>query len=135
MAATQLVVLIVDDEPLVGQMIASLVKRVGHTAVVVESPAAALEAAAQHSIGLVVTDMQMPDGDGVALCEELVRLYPGVPIIAMSGSGETSRHSHLQRALRAGARTTLAKPFRLDDFYKVMGATLGADQIVGQTGR
>jgi len=135
MASTVLKVLIVDDEPLVGQLVASLVERVGFRAVVVQSAEAALQVAENDEIGMVITDMQMPDLDGVSLCRALAEKHPQLPVIAMSGSGPLAQNEDLRRALKAGARSIVSKPFKLDEFYQAMTIALGEGKIVGQTGR
>jgi len=135
MASTVLKVLIVDDEPLVGQLVASLVERVGFHGVVVQSAEAALKVAANEEIGMVITDMQMPDLDGVSLCRTLAKKYPQLPVIAMSGSGPLAQNEDLRQAIKAGARSIVCKPFKLDEFYQAMTVALGTEKIVGQTSR
>jgi CheY-like chemotaxis protein len=119
-------VLIVDDEPLVGQLVASLIERVGYIPVVVHSARVALEVAANQALGLVITDMQMPDLNGLSLCRNLRANHPNLPVIAMSGSGPLPQNEDLQNALKAGARGIVAKPFRLDEFYSTVAHALGS---------
>jgi CheY-like chemotaxis protein len=135
MAAETLKVLIVDDEPLVGQLVATLVQRVGFGTKVVESAASALEEVAREMVGLVITDLQMPIKDGVSLCRDLHKQYPLLPVVAMSGSGPLFHNEELQEALRAGAKCIVSKPFKLDEFYSALTVALGSTKIVGQTGR
>jgi CheY-like chemotaxis protein len=122
--AAQLKVLVVDDEPLVGQLVASLLQRRGYPSVVMDSAQAALDAAAAENFGLVITDMQMPGYGGVRLCKELQKRYPEVPVIAMSGSGPLRHNPDLQKALKAGARSVIAKPFELRQFYAAIAEAL-----------
>jgi CheY-like chemotaxis protein len=122
-------VLIVDDELLVGQLVASLIKRVGYIPVVVQSARVALEVAANQALGLVITDLQMPDRNGLSLCRDLRASHPHLPVIAMSGSGPLPRNDDLQAALKAGARGTVAKPFKLDEFYSTVAHALGTPNL------
>jgi CheY-like chemotaxis protein len=124
-AANSRNVLIVDDEPLVGQLVASLIERVGYIPVVVHSARGALQVAANQAIGLVITDVQMPGMDGLSLCRDLRNHHPNLPVIAMSGSGPLPQNEDLQKALKAGARGIVAKPFRLDEFYSTVAHALG----------
>ncbi len=128
-ATTSRNVLIVDDEPLVGQLVAALIERVGYIPVVVHSARVALEVAASQALGLVITDIQMPDANGLSLCRDLQSAHPELPVIAMSGSGPLPHNEELQRALRAGARGIVAKPFKLDEFYSAVAHALGAPNL------
>ena len=102
-ALTSRNVLIVDDEPLVGQLVAALIERVGYIPVVVQSARVALEVAASQALGLVITDMQMPDVDGVALCRNLQAQHPQLPVIGMSGSGPIDQNADLQKGPESGS--------------------------------
>jgi CheY-like chemotaxis protein len=128
-ASTSRNVLIVDDEPLVGQLVASLIERVGYIPVVVQSARHALEVAAEQALGLVITDIQMPDTNGVTLCHNLRISHPELPVLAMSGSGPIHNNDELQSALRAGARSIVAKPFKLDEFYSAVAVALGTPSL------
>jgi CheY-like chemotaxis protein len=122
-------VLIVDDEPLVGQLVASLIERVGYIPVVVQSARRALEVATNQALGLVITDLQMPETNGITLCRDLHQSHPHLPVLAMSGSGPVDHNDELQNALRAGARSIVAKPFKLDEFYSAMAFALGTEKL------
>jgi len=69
----------------------------------------------QHTFDLVITDIVMPDKEGLEMITELVRDYPGIKIIAMSGGGRTGTQSYLKMAKYLGAGRTLAKPFEYPD--------------------
>lgn len=124
-AITSRNVLIVDDEPLVCQLVAALIARVGYIPVVVHSARKALEVAASQALGLVITDIQMPETSGVALCRDLQSQHPDLPVIAMSGSGPVRHNEDLRHALKAGARAIVAKPFKLDEFYSAVASAVG----------
>ncbi|HZZ56864.1 MAG TPA: response regulator, partial [Opitutaceae bacterium] len=68
-------------------------------------------------VGLVITDLQMPQSSGVELCQTLREEFPQVPVIAMTGSGGPAESDDLRRARAAGAKSALQKPFNLADFY------------------
>ena len=114
-----------DDEPLVCELVASLIQRVGYIPVVVHSARVALEVAASQALGLVITDIQMPVTSGVALCRDLQSRHPELPVIAMSGSGPVRHNVELQDAMKAGARAIVSKPFKLDEFYSAVANAVG----------
>lgn len=111
-------VLVVDDEPLVGRLVKTLLERVGLKAITVRSAREALDQLhAGAEVGLVITDLQMPQLSGVEFCRTLHAEYPLVPVIAMTGSGSSSENEDLRRACAAGAKSAILKPFNLADFY------------------
>jgi len=62
---------------------------------------------------IVVMDINMPGMDGVAAAEQISQRLPSLPIVMMSVHGEADQ---LRRALTAGAREFLVKPFSADEF-------------------
>lgn len=63
--------LLVEDNPAVGRAIAKSLRAQGHTVTLVHSAAEARATAGYHDVG--VFDITLPDGDGIALCEQLLR--------------------------------------------------------------
>jgi len=74
----------------------------------------------QHRYDLVITDLVMPDIDGLALIIELRRADRSVPIIAMSGSRQGRAEEYLRIARKLGAQLTLAKPFGSQEFLEAV---------------
>jgi len=73
---------------------------------------------------LVLTDIVMPDMEGLETIGELRRLNPAAKIIAMSGGGHWEFKDILLAAKRLGAHRTLAKPFKLHDLLDAVRAVL-----------
>jgi DNA-binding response OmpR family regulator len=61
---------------------------------------------------VVITDIFMPDRDGLELTSHIKRTYAAVPVIAISGGGAAGDRSYLVAARAFGADFTLPKPFR-----------------------
>lgn len=74
------------------------------------------------SIALVILDYQLPDTDGMALCRELRRRWPDVPVLLTSGK-DRSRDVDLEAC---GATAFLPKPFRPAEVEQKVAALLGA---------
>jgi two-component system, chemotaxis family, chemotaxis protein CheY len=72
---------------------------------------------------LVITDILMPEQEGLETIRELRLLDPAVKIIAMSGAAQ-DRAGYLDLALKFGARRTLQKPFTLDELLMAVTEVL-----------
>ncbi len=101
-------VLVVDDETDFLATYERLLRREGFDVVTVTSRAAGLAALATETLQLVISDLRLPDGDGLDVVRAARGLGVPVPVIVVTGypSDETRR-----AALAAGATTFLAKPF------------------------
>ncbi len=73
---------------------------------------------------LVITDIIMPDKEGIELIMELKRHTPDVKIMAISGGGRTGTVEFLKMAKKLGAVASLKKPIRLADFYDALNQCL-----------
>lgn len=69
---------------------------------------------------LVLTDIFMPERDGIGVIWELRRTYPKSPIVAMSGGGPDGGEQYLRIARSLGACATLQKPFTVHDVLEVV---------------
>lgn len=101
-------VLIVDDEPQIRSVVRAILETAHYEIEDVDDGARAMSRVGVWHPHLVITDLVMPDREGVGLIRELRRAYPELAIIAMSGArGGT----YLPLAKTMGADATLAKPF------------------------
>ena len=99
-------VLVAEDDDHVGRVFRKILEGAGHKVRLVANGEEALKSYLRNPIDVVVTDMQMPRGDGLELIRAIKGLFPDASIVAISG-----QDSHeLQIAKLAGARTTLSKP-------------------------
>ena len=87
----------------------------------------ALQRVALTPYDLVITDILMPEQDGLEVIKELRRAFPTVKIIAISGGGLFDKASALKCATLLGAHRTLAKPFGPEELLGAMRA-LSLDQ-------
>jgi two-component system response regulator HydG len=107
-------VLIVDDQQAMAEMLAEGLVDRGYDAVAFSSGRAALEELARRGAAAIVTDMRMPDLDGLELLAEVRKLplAKPVPVIVMTAYGAIDS---AVEAIRRGAFHYLAKPFKLDE--------------------
>lgn len=117
-------ILIIDDEADMRAILAEVLSRAGYRTLEVPDGRAGLAALATHPVDLILTDMIMPEMDGIEFLLHLRRLRSGVPIIAISGGGHTRPDSYLHAARVAGASKTLAKPFRVEDLVDAVAECL-----------
>jgi CheY-like chemotaxis protein len=100
-------VLVVDDSEVDRLVIRGLLEAAGGIAVTaVGTPAAALERLASGDCDLLVTDLVMPEMDGLALCGEVRSRHPSLPIVLVTSQGS---EEIAIRALRAGASSYVSK--------------------------
>jgi DNA-binding response OmpR family regulator len=108
-------VLVVDDESGMRQMLRQALERRGHTVDEAVDGREALLRFAQQQPDLVITDLIMPEREGIETIQALRQECPTLPIIAMSGGGRGAPDDYLSMAGQIGADRTFAKPFRLDE--------------------
>jgi YesN/AraC family two-component response regulator len=82
-----------------------------------------------HSIDLLVTDIIMPEEEGLETIIKFLKSFPNAKIIAMSGGGFGAAQNYLDIAKRFGAHHTLAKPFSNSDFLAEVKRVLEQRQV------
>jgi DNA-binding response OmpR family regulator len=117
-------ILVIDDDRMVRDTLDILLTRAGHQPVLCADGALGLKAFAEIHPDLVITDILMPEKDGIETIRDLRRLDPGVPIVAMSGSGPAGDVNFLAAAGKLGADRTIAKPFEADLVLGTVAALL-----------
>jgi DNA-binding response OmpR family regulator len=115
-------ILIIDDEPALREVLSRALRTAGHTGHVAENGAAGIRLFHRLHPALVVTDIVMPEIEGIEVIRKLREADPTVPILAISGSGTPV---YLRAAAGMGATATLAKPFEIAEFLTVVEGLLG----------
>ncbi|MBC7254857.1 MAG: PAS domain S-box protein [Chloroflexi bacterium] len=115
-------VLVVDDEPVVRELLKRLLERLGQVVTLVSSGREALTLLQEGSFDLLVTDLGMPDISGRQVAHEARTLHPDLPIILTTGWGETITPEKLAE-IRATA--LLPKPFTHHELVAVLEKALG----------
>jgi len=104
-------VLVIDDDPAMLDSLAALFQIHGISIATAQDGVAGLEVFRQISPAVVLTDIIMPEQDGIGVIMELRRERPGVKIIAMSGGGRIGKSDLLMIAKQLGANSVIQKPF------------------------
>jgi DNA-binding response OmpR family regulator len=119
-------VLIVDDEQGVRDTVSHALKRAGHEAVAVANGRAGMSAIEAGGFDAVVTDICMPERDGIELIRTLRAADPPLPVLAISGGGAYGVDGLLKMAELLGARATLRKPFAPSELVAAVEAISAA---------
>ncbi|MBF0114889.1 MAG: response regulator [Magnetococcales bacterium] len=107
-------ILIVDDDPDILALLTEMLVQAGHTIDVAENGREALQTLAQTPVDMVMTDIFMPELDGLDLMATLLKAHPRMPIIAMSGGYRAmDPQLTLKMARMFGACEIVSKPFEL----------------------
>lgn len=106
------VILIIDDDEVITETTKILLQKAGYTTLTAANGAKGLRLCQEHHIDVVITDIIMPEKEGLETIRELRKKFPNVRIIAMSGGGRIDAHNYLSMAAMLGAHRTIAKPFR-----------------------
>ncbi len=118
-------ILLIDDDAIAREILKTLFEDVGYE---VQEAADGLQGTnlfRENPADLVITDIVMPQKEGIETIMDLRREFPAVKIIAISGGGERlTRESCLQAAELAGARRTFAKPINVLDLLNAMSELL-----------
>lgn len=117
-------ILMIDDDPSVRRMTRRILEAVGHEVVEADDGGAGLKLFAERHPQLVITDIVMPDKEGIGTILDIRKIDKDVGIIAVSGGGVELGLGYLKVATRAGATAALAKPFMATELTDLVESVL-----------
>ena len=117
-------ILIIDDEPQIRSMLTLMLEREGYEIVEAPDGVAGIKIYRQNPADLIITDLIMPNKDGIGMIIDLKKEFPDVKIIAMSGGGLNKPDGYLKGAKKLGAACTLTKPIDREEMLKAVRETL-----------
>ncbi len=120
-------ILVVDDDQAVRLLLSRTLIKQGHTVIEAADGQAAIRLFRSHTPDLVITDLVMPNKEGLEMILELKGIYPQAHIIAISGGGRCNPDSYLEMAKYLGAARTLSKPIGLEQFIEAVDEVLLAN--------
>lgn len=118
-------ILIVDDEEQIRLMLKQTLEVEGYEVHTVENGQEGMDLVKTHDFDLVITDMIMPVKDGLKFIMELVRDYPTINILAISGGGAIKADRYLTMAGYLGDIATLEKPFKREALLDIVQERIG----------
>lgn len=104
-------ILLIDDDDSLRTMLRLTLSHFGHTVVEARNGQEGLDLFPQAGADVVITDIVMPEKEGMEVLMVLRQVEPPVKIIAMSGGGRVSATDYLRLATQLGAAKALTKPF------------------------
>ena len=117
--------LVIDDEPDIRELLAMTLARMDLDCVKAESVEQAYEALSEQRFDLCLTDMRLPDGNGIDLVRHIQESYPQMPIAVITAHGNVES---AVEALKAGAFDFVSKPVQLDDLRELVSSALKVTQ-------
>jgi len=113
-------ILIIDDDDTLRDVLVEYFESMGFGVIEAPNGRIALEKQMKNPADLVITDLIMPEENGLETILELERRYPSLKIIAMTGSGHFGALEDLKTASILGAHRTFSKPFHLEDMLQAV---------------
>jgi two-component system response regulator PilR (NtrC family) len=110
-------ILIVDDERSMREFLGIYLRREGYRIEAAPGGTEAMAALKSRTFDLVITDLRMPDGDGLQILSEAKRLHPDTEVIVVTAFSTTETAI---AAMKAGAHDYLTKPFKIDEVTLVV---------------
>src|SRR5258706_824374 len=114
-------ILVVDDEADIRELLGLTLARMGLDTHCAASTAEAYALLAKNSYDLCLTDMRLPDGDGLTVVDYVAKHHPNLPVAVITAHGSTE---NAVAALKAGAFDYLAKPVSLDQLRMLVRSAL-----------
>jgi DNA-binding response OmpR family regulator len=117
-------ILIIDDNPDVLNAVHRVLTAEGHSVTDAPKSSAGIALHRANPFDLIITDIVMPEKEGISTIIELRGECPDLKIIAMSGGGDFEPYGYLDIAIRVGADRTLPKPFSREELLETVNDVL-----------
>lgn len=120
-------ILVIEDDKSFRNVLVQMLDKAGYEVDQAEDGNQAIGICAEFQPDVVLTDIIMPDKEGLETIQDLLSICPDMRIIAMSGGGKVGPDSYLPLAKKLGAKATLQKPFMRDDLLSTIAEVLEED--------
>ena len=119
-------ILVVEDSEDLRYIIKDILKKAGHQVSEACDGSEVSQYLAGDPIDLVITDILMPEQEGIQTIVQIRRSNPNIKIIGMSGGGKGGAEHYLEMAREFGANATMLKPFKKVQLLELVDKLLGA---------
>jgi two-component system response regulator HydG len=110
-------ILVVDDDPYFLRVLSRLLSGENFQVKTAEGAAQAAQALSEDSFDVVVSDLRLPDGDGLSILQELRKTGADTPVVILTAYGEVETYI---AAMNAGATEYLNKPVKSEELIEVI---------------
>jgi CheY-like chemotaxis protein len=117
-------VLVIDDQPELCRTIKAMLEKSGYQVSTAANGREAAGLIAGNTFDLVLTDVIMPQRDGLQVIMDVRKTNPELPVIVMTGVGDVQGDYYLQLAADLGARGILHKPFSGQELLNLVAQAL-----------
>ncbi len=118
-------VLIIDDDEQIRILLKQMMEWAGYEVQVAENGKIGMQIQAEQPADLVITDLIMPEQEGLETISWLKKKYSNTKIIAISGGGRIGPEAYLPAALELGADKVFSKPFNVQEVVASVKELLG----------
>jgi two-component system, NtrC family, response regulator PilR len=119
-------ILVVDDESSMRQLLEIMLRKEGYDVTAAQSRSAAAAALAAGPVDLVVSDIRLPDGDGIEILRQVKASAPETVVVMMTAFGSTET---AVAAMKLGAHDYLTKPFDVEELKLVVRNALEKEDL------
>jgi len=116
-------ILVIDDEAPIRKLLREALRRAGHEVLDAPEGRSGLSLLQEQAVDVVITDLLMPEQEGIETILELRKKFPQIKVIAISGGGKRG-FDFLSAASHFGAHLTIAKPFEMRELVEAVETVL-----------
>jgi CheY-like chemotaxis protein len=127
-AAEKARVLVIDDDELVREALRAVLESGGYEVLSAADGDEGIRVFEAEHTAIIITDIVMPNREGIETIGELRRIAPDAKIVAISGGGQRGSTDYLRAAELLGADRTLRKPFTSEEILAVTKELLASDK-------
>ena len=120
-------ILVIDDDEYICKSLQRILEKDGYEVSTAEDGEAGLKHVNAELPDLIIIDIVMPNKEGIETINELLRKYPGIKIIAMSGGGQRlDAGQYLDLAYKFGVKATIKKPYERSEILELIKNVLSS---------
>ncbi len=118
-------ILVIDDEPYILLLLKKMLEKEGYQVDMATNGVEGIELYHKHGADLIITDIVMPEKEGLETIINLKAENPSLKVIAISGGGRVDSREYLHSAQLLGAEKIFQKPFKKDEIVQAVRELLG----------
>jgi len=117
-------ILVIDDESFIRSLFGQFLEKSGHSVALAADGREGLQLIKQQKPDLIITDIMMPEMDGLELLMEIRKQHLEIPVIAISGGMKSQPANFLPQAQKFGAQRVFIKPINLAELFNAVNELL-----------